>query len=992
MSSERKIRSAAGFTLIEVVITMLVLGFVLVSFAGVFLLYQRGSSQAGEYVEVQQNGRVAIDHITDYLRQAGSQTDYFRGQRPIVFAGPFQVGMNADIDNGRTIDGNAPLRAINRALNPNTVPHAGTTLYVPGADFDSEAETVFFTLDSTKDGVIDGSDHGDDPEENGNNNNLFVLNMDVYGFDGARNVMRESNVAIVRGPNLAPTWRIPQPLFQYWYDHDEDPTTDDVLWGDGNGNGIIEDGEALAVTAMPQNQLHLIRKIRTTVTSESDKYDKRYETNGGFLDVTLQSEVYVRNATRTSGMVMGRVYHDVDKDQVIDPNETGINGVEIRITGQSRSVLTDSYGFYFMPLPAGNYTITEIDPPGYVSTSSNTVTISLVSGQTKAVNFGDRSTNPTGVIHGYVYDDEDLDAVKDVGEAGIEGVLVSLDTGQETVTNAGGYFAFIADQGTYNVVETDPQNFTSTTPNSASATIAAQDDTIRIDFGDYDGVVTGTIEGYVFLDYNENGIRDVGEEGLPNVRMEVSSGDTTQTNASGFYTFNLTPDVYWIEETDPAGYTSTTINRYENIQITADTVVVRNFGDLLEERQDFVEIHISNTDRVLSISTTDLGEDGYSDKDIVLGTAIATGIGNMLVFHNDWESSTTPVYELFDTIPSFRRDAGDNITTMTTFDYSGDGIRDVLTGLDNSTGANILIWPADGSGEMSVIPGWKYQTGGVNEVMDSGLADFDGDGNVDIVVGFRSPFGTVGGFETFRGSGGGSFTSWQYVDAAGPGDIYKLGEIWAVDTGDVDGDGDADIAVGSHTGPYDGFIDIYENTGYATGVFSWRSRYMSYGAVNAIMMLDMNEDDQRDPDIVAGITRADNYGYIILMLNWAGTYGVPDTTGAAFPPDTEPRWPDDYVIGPGEVLSLSTLKVNNDIFPDIVYGTRSSSLYQGNIYVLPAYGTLPENGTRINTTSLGEVIAIDAADFNKDGRPDIVIGTRFSATQGRLVAYFGREL
>jgi hypothetical protein len=130
---------------------------------------------------------------------------------------------------------------------------------------------------------------------------------------------------------------------------------------------------------------------------------------------------------------------------------------------------------------------------------------------------------------------------------------------------------------------------------------------------------------------------------------------------------------------------------------------------------------------------------------------------------------------------------------------------------------------------------------------------------------------------------------------------------------------------------------------------------------------------------------------ILLWLNTAGTLGIPDTTGYAFQPDETPNWPDDYVNAQGEALSLGVLHVNNDVFPDIAYGTRATSLYTGDIYILPAYGTLPVLGQKINQTVSGEIITMDVADFNWDNRPDIVVGTRTSATQGRLVAYFGKE-
>ncbi|MDD3642006.1 MAG: SdrD B-like domain-containing protein, partial [Candidatus Krumholzibacteria bacterium] len=674
-----------------------------------------------------------------------------------------------------------------------------------------------------------------------------------------------------------------------------------------------------------------------------------------------------------------------------DVGETGLPGVEVRLAGQNRTVITDNYGMFYFPLPAGTYSIQEVDPPGYLSTTANLVSVTIASGMVNMVNYGDYATAPTGVIMGTVFDDADMDGIKGVSEAGLPGVLISLDSGAEVKTDNAGRYSFIAPQGNYIVVETDPTGFSSTTPNSVSAAIVDMGDTVVVNFGDLAGEVYGTLEGYVFLDTNEDGARNTGEGGLPNAVIRISSGDSTRTNASGFYLFNLSPGTYSVTEVDPVGYTSTTVNSYLDIPITADTTVTRNFGDILQVTQDFVEIHISNTERVLSVTTADLREDDRRDIDIVLGTALLTGFGNMLVFQNQWESATTPITELFSPDPDYRREAGNNINAMARFDLSGDGVPDVMTGLDVSTAPNTQVWFAQSGGLLSTSPDYIYQSSGLTEVLDIRLADLDHDGRVDLILGLKSSIGGTGAFETFRGLGGGQFSHDQYVANAGAGSEFPLGEVWAIDAGDVDGDGDLDIIVGTHQTAYTGFLDVYINTGYASGVFAWKARYLAKGAVNDLILVDMMEDDANDPDLLVATSSGPNVGSVLLFHNSYGVYGVADTTGAAFPDQTMPRWPDDYVDAQGEALSLGTLRLNNDIFPDVTYGTRNSSLYMGDVFVLPAYSTLPENGTKINKTSPGEIVTIGVADFNKDGRPDIVVGTRSSATQGRLIAYFGRE-
>jgi len=996
MKTLRKRHSDAGFTLVELMVSILVLGFILVSFAGLFLLFQRGSAQTKEYTEAQQNTRVALDFITDYLRQAGAHTDYFRGQSAIVYAEPYQLIMNADIDNGRVIDGNAPLTAIDRGSMPNKVTPAGATLYFPGDDYDSDAETILFTLDSNMDGAISAADRGDDPEEvDLNNRNLFVLKMFTYGFNrsSGSNVVRTSNLALIRGPNLSPTWIIPQPLFQYYLDHDDDPSTPNTLWGDTDNSGELDTGEIVALGVVPANRLNQIRRVKVTALGESNVYDERYETNGGFLSVEMTSEVAVRNISLTSSMIRGMVYHDFDSDGEMDANETGLVNVEVRLMGQSKSVKTDHFGRYFFPLTAGDHSIQEVDPPGYASTTPNLVSITVSAGQTKIVNFGDRSTHNIGVIMGKVFEDADKDGVMSPVEDPIPNVLISLDDGSQTKTNQEGIYSFIAQEGVYTVVETDPTGFSSTTPNSAQVSIAAMNDTVVVNFGDFEGEAYGTIEGHVFKDENEDGLMNGGEEGIPNATVRASSGDSTMTNSSGFYSFNLPPGIYSVTETDPPGYTSTTVNTYVDIPVVVDTTVVRNFGDVVADTWDYVEIHISNTDRVLSVSADDLMEDGIGDADIVLGTALSVGFGNMLVFHNNWTSLATPITELFDSDPVYRRDAGHKINIIRTADLSGDNVPDVMAGLEVGISPNIKEW-FNAAGVLSLTTDIEYISSGLNEVMDVELADLNFDGHLDMIAGLKSPLGGSGGFEVFLGSGGGHFTSTQYITRAGALDELLLSEVWALAAADFDGDGDIDIVVGTHVTTREGFIDFYKNVGYGSGVFEWHSRYLPGGGVNDLEAVDMMEDDGGDFDLLAAYAGMNDIGGVTLWLNdGSGTFGIPDTVGnTPFPPQTVPNFPDDYVEIEGDVKAIEILRVNNDVFPDLAIGTKTSDFYTGDIWILPAYGTLPSVGIKINATNNGEIVTMDVADFNRDGRPDIVLGTRTSAAKGSLVAYFGKEL
>ena len=70
-------------------------------------------------------------------------------------------------------------------------------------------------------------------------------------------------------------------------------------------------------------------------------------------------------------------------------------------------------------------------------------------------------------IGGFVYDDKNCNGVRNGGESGIQGVALTLSPGAITIiTNSSGHYFFTGVlPGTYNITETDPAGYCSTTPN-----------------------------------------------------------------------------------------------------------------------------------------------------------------------------------------------------------------------------------------------------------------------------------------------------------------------------------------------------------------------------------------------------------------------------------------------------------------------------------------------------------------------------------------------
>jgi len=86
------------------------------------------------------------------------------------------------------------------------------------------------------------------------------------------------------------------------------------------------------------------------------------------------------------------------------------------------------------------------------------------------------------------------------------------------------------------------------------------------------------IEGVVYNDLDSSGSMETGEPGIPGVAVTLVGLEDTTTDSRGYYAFFVSAGgSYTVEETDPAGYTSTTANSFD-IEMT-DQVAQLNFGD-----------------------------------------------------------------------------------------------------------------------------------------------------------------------------------------------------------------------------------------------------------------------------------------------------------------------------------------------------------------------------------------------------------------------------
>jgi len=173
--------------------------------------------------------------------------------------------------------------------------------------------------------------------------------------------------------------------------------------------------------------------------------------------------------------ITGVVFNDANHNGVRNSTETGIPGVTVWLD-DSRSVVTGANGMYaFAITTPGTYRVEETDPPGYGSTTPDTLLIQVASGLVYRADFGDALlAAATYPVTGAVFADANRNGVMDSGETGISGVTVTLDGSLNVATNALGKYAFAPSAlGPHALEAAAPAGLEPTTPDSVDFNLTA---------------------------------------------------------------------------------------------------------------------------------------------------------------------------------------------------------------------------------------------------------------------------------------------------------------------------------------------------------------------------------------------------------------------------------------------------------------------------------------------------------------------------------------
>jgi rhamnogalacturonyl hydrolase YesR/uncharacterized protein (DUF2141 family) len=275
------------------------------------------------------------------------------------------------------------------------------------------------------------------------------------------------------------------------YDAGETRTSGKTVFLDANNNGTLDSGERSTVTQtggaftfanLAAGTYHVRRVFPSGYTYSTQPIDITLSDGQVVSNLAIGSKPASLSATAS---LSGFSFDDADKDGQYDLGEKKTGGKTVFLDTNNNGILdagekstvTDSSGnFSFTKLAAGTYHVRRVFPSGYTY-STQLIDVTLADGQALAglvIGSKPTSSQQTGTISGFCFNDTDKDGIFDTGEVKTGGKTVFLDTNnngkfdsgeKSTVTNSSGTFAFSGlSAGTYHVRRVFPSGYTYSTP------------------------------------------------------------------------------------------------------------------------------------------------------------------------------------------------------------------------------------------------------------------------------------------------------------------------------------------------------------------------------------------------------------------------------------------------------------------------------------------------------------------------------------------------
>lgn len=329
--------------------------------------------------------------------------------------------------------------------------------------------------------------------------------------------------------------------------------------------------------------------------------------------------------------------------------------------------------------------------------------------------------------------------------------------------------------------------------------------------------------------------------------------------------------------------------------------------------------------------------------------------------------------------PVVTYDAGGNFSVSVALaDVNGDGKLDIVVGsFWDSDQQHGLVSVLLGNGNGTFQPAVSYNSGGV-DAASVAIADVNGDGKPDLIVANCAPSGAPGcpggagdgNVAVLLGRGDGTFETAVTYDPGG----YSTSSLAVAD---VNGDGIPDIIVSNLyacDNCSNGNVSVL--LGHGDGTFQAAVSYSSGDDIAwGVSVGDINGDGKPDLLVAAGCPNGFCGGGVVAVLlgNGNGTFQAAST----------------YDSG-GESTSVTVADVNGDGKPDLVALNWCTGIANGSCTTEGSAGVLIGNGdgsfqpAAVFDTggySTGAVVR----DINGDGKPDILVSNYYFGTIGVLL-------
>ncbi|MEG5140260.1 MULTISPECIES: SdrD B-like domain-containing protein [unclassified Microcoleus] len=373
----------------------------------------------------------------------------------------------------------------------------------------------------------------------------------------------------------------------------EPPLANWQIYLDLNRNNRLDGGEPSTITNFQGNYAF--------VNVPADRYLVREVQQPGFRQTTpdpgpinVTSNANINNVNFGNvffvGSISGLKYNDLNANSVRDATDPplpnwqvylDLNGNNSLDPGEPNTITNPQGDYTFANVSPGRYLVREVQQPGWAQTTPNPGAIDIT-GNTNAVGINFGNNFPTGSISGFKFNDLNANGINEPTEPRVANWPIYIDLNNNnardpnepsTLTNPQGNFSFInLPQGTYFVREVPQPGFRQTTPNPTPIAVSNGTNATNLSFGNV--LVTGTISGVKFNDFNANGRLDAGEPPIANTQIYIDLNNNSSLDSGEANTFSDSQGNYSFRNVPVGSYVIREVPRPGFIQTTPPAVVV----------------------------------------------------------------------------------------------------------------------------------------------------------------------------------------------------------------------------------------------------------------------------------------------------------------------------------------------------------------------------------------------------------------------------------